>query len=146
MLQEIVQQGKIVMTDVAEFQLFSRRELIDRIERMNVSADTKALLAQLATTTVDVAGRIIEVGRRILSFVIDLAKRFPNAAFGLTVGFVVSSLIASVPIVGAILGPLLAPLLISFGLAVGALGDLKEAGMRSRMAAFEEQLGTLTRG
>ena len=134
------------MSEIAEFTLFSRKELIDRIERMEVSADTKALLAHLATTTVDIAGKIFEVGRRIMSFAIDLAKRFPSTTFGAIIGFVISSLIASVPIVGAILGPLLAPLLISTGLALGAISDLKNAGIRSRMAAFESQLQSVTRG
>ena len=45
----------------------TRRELLDRIDRLAVSADAKALLAQLLATTPQIGGTIVQAGRRIFN-------------------------------------------------------------------------------
>jgi len=122
----------------------SKRDLRDRINRLSISADAKALLNDLADVTVDVGGKVIAAGRQILAFVFDLAKRFPNTTFGVIVALIVSSLIGSIPLLGFVLGPLLAPMLLAFGLAAGALADLNEAAIRSRVSQLERHLVAAT--
>lgn len=122
----------------------SRRALLDRIEGLAIPADAKVLLARLLTTTLEVGGRIVEVGRRILAFALDLAKSFPNVAFGVTVALIMSMLIASVPLLGGLLAPLLTPLLLALGLGVGALADLREGAMARRVARLEDEFRALT--
>ena len=51
--------------------------------------------------------------------------------FGVIVGLIVAALVSSVPVIGA----LLAPLVVAFGLAQGALEDVKDSGLRGRVAA-----------
>lgn len=121
----------------------SRRDILDRIDRLDVSADAKLLLAKIATTTMDVGGRIIAAGRRIVAFVFDLMKKFPNTAFGVIIALVVSSLVASIPLLGLVLGPLLAPLLLAFGLTAGAVQDLKDGALRARVADLEAEFRTV---
>lgn len=122
----------------------SKRYLRDRIDRLAISADAKALLYDLADVTLEIGGKIVAAGRQILAFLFDLAKRFPNTAFGVIVALVVSSLIAAIPLLGVVLGPLLTPLLLAFGLASGALADLKEAAIRSRVSQLERHFITTT--
>lgn len=122
----------------------SKRYLRDRIDRLAVSADAKALLYDLADITLDIGGKVVSAGRQILAFVLDLVKRFPDTAFGVIVALVVSSLIAAIPLLGVVLGPLLTPLLLAFGLASGALADLKEAAIRSRVSHLERHFMTAT--
>ncbi len=123
----------------------SKRALRDRIDRLSMSADAKALLNDLLDVVIDVGGRIIAAGRQILAFIFDLVRRFPNTAFGVIVALVVSSLIASIPLLGLILGPLLSPLLLAFGLAAGAIADLKDAPLRARVADLEQYFAAETR-
>jgi hypothetical protein len=123
----------------------TKRALRDRIDRLSVSADAKALLNDLLEMAIDVGGRIIDVGRRILAFIFDLVERFPNTTFGVIVALVVSTLIASIPLLGLVLGPLLSPLLLAFGLAAGAIADLKDAPLRARLGALERYFASATR-
>lgn len=120
------------------------RELLDHIERVTLSADAKLLLARLTATTVEVGGRILEVGRRILAFVFQMVKTFPNIGIGLIIALVVSMLIASVPLLGGVLGPMLKPLLLAFGLTKGALADLKEGALRRRIESLEAEFRAVT--
>jgi hypothetical protein len=121
-----------------------KRALRDRIDRLSVSADAKALLNDLLEMAIEVGGRVIDAGRRILAFVFDLVERFPNTAFGVIVALVVSTLIASIPLLGLILGPVLSPLLLAFGLAAGAIADLKDAPLRARVGALERHFASAT--
>jgi hypothetical protein len=124
--------------------LLSIQEIERRIHNLAISADAKAILVDIARLTVEVGTTIVRAGQRILSFVIDLIREFPNTSFGLVAAFVVSSLIASVPLLGALLGPLLAPLLLALGLTAGAFVDLKERAMTSRVRVLERELVVLT--
>ncbi|HEX7874420.1 MAG TPA: hypothetical protein VF475_16020 [Sphingobium sp.] len=123
----------------------SKRVLRDQIERLSISADAKALLNDLLDVVVEVGGRVIAAGRQILAFIFDLFQRFPNTTFGVIVALVVSSLIASIPLLGLVIGPLLSPLLLAFGLLAGAIADLKDAPLRARVADLERHFASATR-
>lgn len=136
------------MSDDADLILFetmpNKKHLRSYIDRLDVSADAKALLNVLLEVVIEVGGRVISAGQRIVAFVFDMMRRFPNTAFGVIVALVLSSLIASIPLLGAVLGSLLTPLLLAFGLAAGALADLQEAAMRSRITALEQHFAAAT--
>ena len=136
--------GELVPTDEQPVLLLSLAEIRDKIERMPLSADAKAILSDIAVVTLDVGGVLIAAGRKILSFVFDLVQRFPNTAFGALAASVVSALIASVPLFGVVLGPLLAPLLLALGLAAGALTDLKERAVAARFERLEKEFLALS--
>lgn len=119
-------------------------ELLASIDRLALSADAKAIISRLADITAEIGGAIVQVGRRILTFVLECVKLFPNTAFGVIVALVVSMLIASIPFLGVVLGPLLTPLLVAFGLAAGALADLREGALRARIMRLEAEFRALT--
>ncbi len=121
----------------------SKVELRSQIDRMALSADAKALINDLSNVVIEVGGRLVDVGRQIVAFILDLARRYPNTAFGLIVAAVISSLIASIPLFGPILAPLLAPLLLAFGIAAGAIADLRNAPMNARIKVLEQHFATM---
>jgi hypothetical protein len=114
------------------------------IENLSISADAKAILIDIARATVKTGGQIIRAGQRILSFVIGLVREFPNTTFGALVAWVVSSLIASIPLLGVVLGPLLGPLLLALGISAGALVDLKDRALTVRIRHLESEFASLT--
>ena len=130
------------MTDTALVPLPPHRALIDQIERLSISADAKVLLTRLARVTVKVGNAVVEVGRRILAFVFEAVRAFPHIALGVTVGFVMWWLIASVAVLGAVLGPILGPLLVAFGLGAGAMMDVSDGGLRERVERFARSFET----
>lgn len=128
-----------------QLPLLSKSAIRQRVETLAISADAKALLLDLADQAVDVGGKLIQVGRKILSFVFDLVQRFPNTTFGTIIGLVLTLLVSAVPIVGALLGALLGPLLIALGVGAGALADLKgERAFVSRVQRLENEFLALS--
>lgn len=137
------------MQDDARLTLFdalpTKRDLRAQIDRLSLSADAKAVLNDILEVAIEVSGRVISVGRQVLTFALDMMQRYPNTTFGLIVALVISTLISSIPLLGVVLGPLIAPLLLAFGLAAGALADLKDGPMRARVAQLEEYYEVATK-
>lgn len=123
--------------DIGEHNILARplRQIRDWIETLTISADAKALLMSIATTTTRIGQTIVALGRRLLTTVMDLVKRFPMTAFGVIVGAVLSALITSIPLVGWLIGPFLSPLLMAFGLTLGAVADLRDHALEGRIRA-----------
>ncbi|KHL24112.1 hypothetical protein PK98_15630 [Croceibacterium mercuriale] len=138
--------SKVVVADAVWTNPPTRRDLQNRLERLPLSADAKVLMAQLLDTTVDVAGRIMEVGRRILSFVLEMMKRHPATALGAIVGLTVTMLVGSVPLLGVVLGPVVGPLLTAFMISQGALTDMRNSSLGQQIELFGTRLdAALTR-
>jgi hypothetical protein len=131
-----------VMTD-AIMNSPTLRLLDKHLDRLAISADAKALLRDLARLSLKVGEAALNVGRRIVGFILDLARRFPNTAFGVIVGVVITLLIAAVPFIGPFLAGFLGPLMIAFGIAVGALRDMGDAELRSRVSILEGEFRTI---
>ena len=129
------------MTEQTGSALRSDRVAINRrIERLEASADMKAILASLVDTTIVVGGKLIDLGARVLAFVFELARAYPGMAFGVVAALVLSYLISSVPVVGPVLSPILTPILLIVGISLGALDDLTDGGMRHRLQGLRDQL------
>lgn len=72
------------------------RKLLQLIERTQLSADLKAILSDLVKVTVKVGSKILAIGRKILTFVLDLVKTFPAIAMGTIAAFVITSVVGSI--------------------------------------------------
>jgi hypothetical protein len=69
----------------------------------------------------------------IVSFALDLVKRFPNTAFVIIIGLVILSLVGQIAWVGPFLAGFLGPILLVAGVAWGAVKDLEQASMQKRI-------------
>lgn len=132
--------SEIVPSDAVWNNLPSRRELQSQLNHLALSADAKVLMGQLLDTTADVAGRIIEVGRRILSFVLEMLRRYPATALGAVVGLTVTMLVGSIPLLGIILGPLVGKLTAAFLITSGALADMRNGAIERQIELFSAKL------
>lgn len=129
------------MTDAETVEpRIDRGMLARRIERLNVSADVKALLSSMIDKTIEVGGKLVNIGARVMEFVFELAKAYPGVAFGIVAALVLSFLISSIPVVGPLLTPILTPLLLIVGVSLGALDDLTDGGMRDRLHGLQARL------
>lgn len=112
------------------------RKIERMIGQLEISADAKALIMDVASLTVRVGEMIIAIGRKVVSFALGLMKKFPNTAFGIVIAVIVGALLGSafggIPLIGAVLVAKLKAILLIFGIAKGALTDL--AGMPLRAA------------
>lgn len=120
------------------------RKLIELIERTNLSADLKALLADVAKITVNVGGKILAIGRKVLAFALELIKAFPTVTLGVIAALIISSLIAAIPLFGGILAATLSSLLLILGISAGALKDFTSDKLGERIEALVNSLSALT--
>ncbi|WP_426038002.1 hypothetical protein [Brevundimonas sp. DC300-4] len=129
------------MTDSGESAFRIDRAMINRrIEGLAISADLKALLASLLDTTIEIGGKLVDLGARIVAFVLEFARAYPGVAFGVAAALVLSFLIGAIPVVGPLLTPFLTPLLLIIGIGLGALDDLTDGGMLVRLKGLQGQL------
>ena len=119
------------------------RKLKDLIERTNLSADMKALLTDIATITTKVAGKLISIGRKILTVVFDLIKLFPAITIGVIAALVLTSIIAAIPLIGGVLAGALSSILLLLGIGKGALTDLSSPALSERIQNFVNSLSAL---
>ena len=119
---------------------------MDQLDRVEMSADAKAIVAQVLDTTVTVGKKVFEIGRQLVAYVFDLMKRFQGIAFGVGIALTVSFLVASTPLIGGPLATMLIPLLLAFGLIQGALEDVRNGALRDDISRFGTVIeGTVSR-
>lgn len=119
------------------------RKIAEALDRMSLSADTKALLMDLAAVTVKAGEFVVNLGRKILTLALSIVRAFPGSIFGTIVAVVVASLIAGFPILGSFFAMFLQPLLMAFGLTMGALSDLRDPRWSDRLGDLEAKLSSL---
>jgi len=132
------------MTDQSHTQLpINKDALRRRIERLDVAADIKLLLNHLLETTIAVGDKIVQIGSKIIDFVLDFAKSYPGVTLGVVVALVLAFLVNSIPVLGPVLAPILTPLLLIIGVGLGALNDLTDSSMKLKMSAFVSDIRSL---
>ena len=119
------------------------RKINSLIERTNLSADMKALLCDIATITTKVAGKIISIGRMILTVVLDLIKLFPAVTIGVIAALIITSVIAAIPVFGGLLAAGLNSILLLIGVGKGALIDLSNPALNDRIDSFVASISAL---
>jgi len=118
--------------------LIKSYKTVDEIHRylnnLDISADAKILLSKILNTTMKVGGKIIEIGKKVLEIIIDLAGKYPNTTFGLVAALLVTALVSSIPLFGYLFGLFISPLLIAFGLVAGFSADMKDSSITDAVA------------
>jgi hypothetical protein len=145
--------GKEVITDIADpdpsfFSFIGGTELSDeeirsKIDRMNVSADVKALLYSFSKATIKAGKVLLKIGRKIIDIIFSLIKAFPNITFGIIFGLVVGALITAIPVIGFVLGSLATSIAVAFGFIVGAKADFESGDIGARVDALVAEFSPL---
>lgn len=136
--------SSMLLETVSEFESVpSRRFLQDKIDRLPISADAKSLLMDLASLTLAVGGKVLAFGRKLLAFILELAIKFQNVIFGVLVGLVLSSVLATIPLLGPAIAALLTPMLIALGIARGAIEDFGNMSVQREIDALKQRMSVL---
>jgi len=119
------------------------RKLLQLIERTQLSADLKAILSDLVKVTVKVGSKILAIGRKILTFVLDLVKTFPAIAMGAIAALVITAVVGAIPIFGTAIAAFLGPILLALGITAGALKDFTNDKLNERITALVDSFRVL---
>ena len=74
------------------------RKIDALIERMDITADAKALLRDLGRISITIGGTLVHIGRKILTLAVEICKRFPNTLFGIVATVAVSMALPLIPL------------------------------------------------
>lgn len=108
------------------------------INRLAISADAKALTMNVSQLVVRIGEETIRLGGLIVSFALDLAKRYPNTAFGIAIALIVTALIGFIPWIGPFLATFLGPIFLIAGVTIGATNDFRENAITKRLELLEK--------
>lgn len=117
----------------------SDSQILRWIERLPVSADAKALLADLLKLTTRVGNALVRMGRKVLDFVLLLLKQFPHLGFATLLALVIGSILAMVPVLGT-----LAPLAVALGVTWGTVVELGSNDLDARVREFANHFSGLS--
>lgn len=119
------------------------RKLNQLLERTSLSADVKAIISDIMHITIKVGGKVLAIGRKVLTFVLDLVKTFPAIAMGTIAALVITAVVGSVPIIGAPLAAFVGPILLAIGVTAGALKDFTNDKLQDRITNLVESFKVL---
>ncbi len=109
------------------------RKLRELIERTNLSADMKALFADLAQITVKIGNVLVNIGRKILTFSLEMVKAFPTTSLAVIATLVVSSYVIPTGGIAIALGSVLKGMLACVGIPAAALRDIVHPDLLARV-------------
>lgn len=132
----------VATTDLITFVNSTERsdaQILRRIDSLSLSADAKALLADLLKLGTEVGNVILRIGRKVLDFVLSLIQQFPNLAFAVVLAAVFAALLSMVPVLGGLLSPILTPLALALGVSWGTLKEIEAGDLGNRVKEFASQ-------
>ncbi len=114
----------------------SDAQILRRIDSVSLSADAKALLADLLKLGTEVGNAVLRIGRKILDFALSLIQQFPELGFAVVLAAVLAALLSVVPVLGGLLSPVLTPLALTLGVSWGALKEYDRGDLADRVKDF----------
>lgn len=127
------------------------RKVKSHIDNIELSADMKAILYDIAKVTVRIGETAVAVGRRIFEIATMLIGKFPNLTIGTLVGLVLATVIGgtlgAITIMGASpfagLAALLSKLVVLLGVGKGFIDDLRNNAAKAEMDRVVAQFNAL---
>jgi hypothetical protein len=119
-------------------------QILRQIESLSVSADAKALLADLLKLATRVGQTMLRVGRKIIDFVLSLVQAFPTMGFIAVIAVVTTTLIALVPFIGPALASVLGPLALALGIVAGSAVEFQSPDFEIRVRDFAKEFSGLS--
>lgn len=129
----------VATTDLISFVNATERsdaQILRKIESLSLSADAKALLADLLKLGTEVGSVVLRIGRKVLDFVLSLIQQFPKLSFAVVLTAVLAALLSMVPVLGGLLSPVLTPLALALGVSWGALQEYETGDLADRVKEF----------
>lgn len=129
----------VATTDLITFVNSTERsdaQILRRIDSLSLSADAKALLADLLKFGAEVGAVVLRIGRKVLDFVLSLIQQFPQLGFAMVLAAVLATLLSMVPVLGGLLSSVLTPLALVLGVSWGALKEYETGDLADRVKEF----------
>ena len=145
-----IQTGEWETIDISEEQFNSFNKINEEatstdklknyIDNLNISPEMKAMLDSILNLTIKVGEMIVNIGRKIIEVVIYIVQQFPNMVMGTIIGFILGTLISSIPILGWIFGPIVIPALTFIGATYGLSFDMTDKNTKNTINKYVDEM------
>ena len=98
------------------------------------SAETRLMISNFVGKTIKVGEVVIQIGKKIIEFIIALCKRYPNTLAAVILALVLSAIIAAIPIIGPAISGIVTPILLAVFMIGGIKQDFEGANRDDRLA------------
>ena len=112
----------------AEAESFSSGDFYLWLRDKGVPSEVAIRLKNLVDVTVEISGRIVNIGKIILIRIVEFVKLHENLAVGIAIGAAIGVLVGMVPLLGNFLAPIAAAIGMSVGAIAGHRMDKFERG------------------
>jgi len=140
-----VQQKMALMTMESQAKQKTSLDIFREFDSMGLPSEVITVMQEIAKKTArDVTGKVIEVGKIIVTKIIEFIKQNPALVLGAAIGAAVGALAVFIPFIGSFIAPLTTVLGAAFGAIIGNhIG--KSATLYEAMDDLEHhQLATIT--
>ncbi len=130
------------------------RKIKSYLDKSDMSADTKALLYDVAKFSIKIGETVIAIGRKIFDLASSLVAKFPNLTMwtlvALVVSVVLTSTLGAITIAGSApfagLAAILGKLLVLLGVSRGFIEDLRNNAAKTEMDRISAQFDRMGMG
>ncbi|MDK2083307.1 hypothetical protein PT502_05765 [Aliarcobacter butzleri] len=121
-------------------EILTKDKIKTYIDNLNISSEVKVFLNSIVNVTCKIGDMIYNIGKKIIEILIYLSKEFPNTTIGLIIGFVVGTLISSIPIIGWLLSGIILPASIFAGGLAGAYYDISDKATKQTINKYLDEM------
>lgn len=121
-------------------EVLTKDKIKTYIDNLNISSEVKVFLNSIVNVTCKIGEMIYNIGKKIIEILIYLSKEFPNTTIGLIIGFVVGTLISSIPIIGWLLSGIILPASIFTGGFAGAYYDISDKATKQTINKYLDEM------
>ena len=125
-----ISEEKLEDLDKINEEILTRDQIKNYIDNFNIPSEVKVFLNSIVNLTCKIGDMIYNIGKKILEILIYISKEFPNTTIGLIIGFVIGTLISSIPLIGWLLSGIILPASIFAGSLAGAYYDISDKGAK----------------
>ena len=127
----------------------SLRKIKTYLDKLDMSADMKAILYDISAFSIKVGQTTIAVGRRVFELATGFITKFPNftlsTAVAVVIGLALNTALGGLPVIGA-LASFFSKLLILLGMAKGAIDDICANASQKEVERISAQFDALGLG
>lgn len=95
------------------------------IDNIDLDPKVKNLLKEMLKITGKIGGKLYEIGKIILKFLIKITEEFPNTVFASVIAFTLGAIIKFIPVIGPLISPVVAPILNLIVISSALLIDMR---------------------
>jgi hypothetical protein len=116
-----------------------RIDIITRLTNAGLPQEVITRIEDLWEKTKEIAGEIVNIGKIILSEILNFIEANPHMAVGMALGAALGALTAMIPFIGPLLAPLVTVVAALFGGVVGASLDRGDGDVKSGVVGATQE-------